>query len=265
MNFYQTIILGLIAGLTIFLGLPVAKIKNFSKTWQAFLNSLSTGILVFLLWDVITQVSESIEASLKTAHAGQPFLLIVLLIVFVLGFGIGLFGLVYFEGQYLARKVVNILEQQKINSLHLSVMIAVGIGMHNFSEGLAIGQAAVANVISLAIVLIIGFGLHNATEGFGIVAPLTALTKKPTWRLLGLLGLIGGGPTFIGTIIGYKVHSEITFVLFLSLASGSIFYVISELLHVSRSFKMREITMFGIFIGFFLGYLTDLFLVFIGR
>src|SRR6266508_2634036 len=79
---------------------------------------------------------------------------------------------------------------------------ATGIGLHNFSEGLAIGQSAAQDKLSLAYVLVIGFGLHNATEGFGIVAPLTGDAEPPSWRFLGLMGLIGGAPTFFGTLLG---------------------------------------------------------------
>ena len=73
--------------------------------------------------------------------------------------------------------------------------IAVAIGLHNFAEGLAIGVSAQAGEIALATVLIIGFALHNATEGFGIVGPLGGV--RPSWRWLGLAGLVGGGPTFL--------------------------------------------------------------------
>ena len=84
----------------------------------------------------------------------------------------------------------------------------MGIGFHNFGEGLAIGQSAAAGEIALALVLIIGFGLHNATEGFGIVGPLAADDDRPSWRFLVLLGLIGGGPTFLGTVVGQSWVSE---------------------------------------------------------
>ena len=109
-------------------------------------------------------------------------------------------------------------------------MIAIGIGVHNFSEGLAIGQASRSGAIGLATILIVGFGLHNATEGFGIAAPLAAVGARPTWAFLALAGVIGGGPTFLGTMLGYSVKSDAVFVLFLALAAGSIFYVIAELL-----------------------------------
>src|SRR5437016_2311766 len=80
--------------------------------------------------------------------------------------------------------------------------VAIGLGLPNFSEGLTIGQSAAKGELSLALLLIIGFGLHNATEGFGIVAPLSAEAVRPSWAFLCGLGLIGGGPTFVGTIVG---------------------------------------------------------------
>src|SRR6202035_4379985 len=83
----------------------------------------------------------------------------------------------------------------------LALMIAIGIGLHNFGEGLAIGASAARGAIGLATLLVIGFALHNATEGFGIVAPLAGEAGRPSWRFLLLMGLIGGGPTFMGTAI----------------------------------------------------------------
>jgi zinc transporter, ZIP family len=89
---------------------------------------------------------------------------------------------------------------------------------------------------------------------------LTTEADRPASGFLALAGLIGGGPTFLGTMLGYSVKSDALFVLFLALAAGSIFYVISELLHVGRRFQLRELAMWGIFIGFFAGYGTDLIL-----
>jgi ZIP family zinc transporter len=263
MNFITTVFLGAIAGFTIFLGLPFAKIQKLSHSWQAFLNSLATGILVFLLWDVISKAAEPIVNAMGEAQKGNPVSFIVLLCLFVGGFSFGLLSLVYFEGRFI-KSAPDDAKPLEISPLRLSLMIAIGIGLHNFSEGLAIGQAAGNNALTLATILIVGFGAHNATEGFGIAAPLTTLEKRPSWKFLGLAGLIGGGPTFLGTILGYSVHSEPIFVLFLSLAAGSIFYVISELLHVGRSFGIRQIAMTGILVGFFLGFGTDLILTWAG-
>src|SRR5947199_348495 len=104
--------------------------------------------------------------------------------------------------------------------------MATGSGLHNSSDGLAIGQSAAENLKSLALVLVIGFALHNATEGFGIIGPLTGEKTPPSWRFLGLVGLISGAPTFIGTLIGHSWTSENLSVAFFTLAAGSILYVV---------------------------------------
>jgi ZIP family zinc transporter len=141
-------------------------------------------------------------------------------------------------------------------------LIATGIGLHNFSEGLAIGQSAALGELQLATVLIVGFGLHNMTEGFGIAGPLT--DQPVSWKFVALLGLIGGGPTFLGTVIGIIFQSPQVFILFLALAAGAIIYVVAELLGVAKRFKAPEIVMWGLLIGFLLGYATDLIVTFGG-
>ena len=256
MGFPATLLLGAIAGVTIVLGLPIARTRNLSPTWRAFLNALATGVLVFLLWDVITGATEPIDAALGTARDGHPATFIVLLALFAGGFAAGLMSLVYFEARFLRRRP-SAAPDQSIAPARLSLMIAIGIGVHNFAEGLAIGQASRAGAIGLAAVLIIGFGLHNATEGFGIAAPLAG-GERPSWAFLGLAALIGGGPTFLGTLLGYSFTSDPVFVLCLALAAGSIFYVVGELLHVGRRFELRELAMWGVLLGFFAGYGTDL-------
>jgi ZIP family zinc transporter len=140
----------------------------------------------------------------------------------------------------------------------LALLIATGIGLHNFSEGLAIGQAGAKGAIGLAVVLIVGFGLHNATEGFGIVAPLAGKGDLPSWRFLALLGLIGGGPTFVGTMIGQAWVSEPLSVVFLALAAGSILYVVVELINVNRQLASKTVVMWGLLAGLVLGFGTEL-------
>lgn len=129
-------------------------------------------------------------------------------------------------------------------------MIATGLGLHNFSEGLAIGQAASTGAIGFAVTLIVGFGLHNVTEGFAVAAPVAAAGEVPSWSFLGVAGLIGGGPTFLGTLIGYRVTSPEAFVLFLALAAGALFYVIGEMFVVGRRFQQAPVSAWGIIIGF---------------
>jgi ZIP family zinc transporter len=260
MTFATTALLGAIAGLTIFLGLPIARLKNLSRRVQALLNATAIGILVFLLWDVITQATEPIHTALDAAKAGSGGAFGLLLLLFVVGFGAGLLSLVYFERQII-RPAAAEARLQGATPTQLALMIAVGIGAHNFSEGLAIGQSSRSGAIGLATILIIGFGLHNATEGFGIAAPLTMAGTRPSWPFLALAGLIGGGPTFAGTMLGYSVKSDAIFVFCLALAAGSIFYVIVELLNVGRRFQLRELAMWGVLIGFFAAYGTDLLLI----
>jgi ZIP family zinc transporter len=142
------------------------------------------------------------------------------------------------------------------------VVIAVAIGLHNFAEGLAIGVSARAGEISLATVLIIGFALHNATEGFGIVGPLGSVI--PSWRWLALVGLIGGGPTFLGSIAGYEVTSEPLELAFYALAGGAILYVIGEIWHGMRRYGYRELGLLMLTAGFAAGIVTDLVVVYGG-
>ena len=109
--------------------------------------------------------------------------------------------------------------------------------------------------------LIIGFGLHNATEGFGIVAPLASEGEVPSWGYLAVLGLIGGGPTFFGTLVGQAWVSEWLDIGFLALAAGSILYVVVQLLNVAAKLGHVEMLMWGLFAGLVLGFGTDFVLV----
>jgi ZIP family zinc transporter len=249
-----TLLLGAIAGFTIFLGLPIARWQRASLRLKALLNAIASGILVFLFWDVLTEATGQIESTIPHAQSGSSGEFIALVVLFFGGIAIGLLSLVFFERRMLVR------EQSDVSSHQLALMIATGIGLHNFSEGLAIGQASVTGAIGLATILIIGFGLHNATEGFGIAAPL-ASSGRPSWKFLGLVGLIGGGPTFLGTLLGSLVVNPQVFIFCLALAAGSILYVIGELFHIGRKFPARELVMVGLIIGFFLGYGTDLIVV----
>jgi len=141
-------------------------------------------------------------------------------------------------------------------ALRTGMTIAAAIGLHNFAEGLAIGVSAKAGEVALATVLIIGFALHNATEGFGIIGPLGGV--RPTWRWLGLAGFVGGGPTFVGSIVGYQVTSDALQLLFFALAGGAILYVIGEIWNGVRRQGHAELGLYLLGAGFLLGIATDL-------
>jgi len=264
MSIQTILLLGAIAGFTIFLGLPLARLKTLSSNLKAFLSMLATGVLLFLLVDVTTKMLEPIEESLGKVAAGEsPIPGTILLALLVAGLLAGLVGIVALGSRLHPKKTAPTPPESvhELDPKALSLIIAVGIGAHNLSEGLAIGQAAAAGSLSLAWLLIVGFGLHNMTEGFGIAGPLTG--KPVTWKYLGLLGLIGGGPTFVGTVLGISFHSPELFVLCLAFAAGAILYVVLELLGSARRYP-KPVVAWGLFVGFLLGMGTDLVLTVAG-
>lgn len=252
-------LLGFIAGVTILLGLPVARLGKLSTKTKALLNAISTGILIFLLVEItghlLEDSEELVEAALEgAATAGQALGFIGL---FAAGFALGLLGLVYFERRYLGEVKDGTPPAKRAQQVAL--MIAVGLGLHNLSEGLAIGQGYVAGELRLAWLLAVGFALHNATEGFGIAAPLSG--HRASWPFLGLTGLIAGGPTFLGAVIGGWWVSKTTETFCLALASGTILYVVGELLHIGRQLKEESVVSIGLLIGFFIALLTEFVIV----
>jgi zinc transporter, ZIP family len=272
MSTAEILLLGAIAGGTIFLGLPIGRLQNLSDATRAGLSALATGILIFLLWDVLSGAVEPIESHLQSRNWSDFFGLAALGLA---GFGAGLMGLVYYaewmksRGNRRATSLVGpgaaaIDEFEKRGRIErmtpgeqLALLIAVGIGVHNFGEGLAIGQAAANDLTALAVTLIVGFALHNATEGFGICGPMAGEGTRPSWRYLALLGLIGGGPTFLGTMLGQAWTSEAVSVLFFAIAAGSILYVVQELFAVNRKYGHTVLVTWLVFAGIVLGFATD--------
>ena len=286
MSFSQTLLLGAIAGATILLGLPVGRLRRSSPTLGVFLNSAAIGVLLFLFWDVLSAAWEPIDLALADYHETGDGLSTALGYgaIFVVGFSVGLLSLVAYEqwmNRAAARPVgprpgpgamsVGEVEARGLLSWsagrRLALLIAVGIGLHNFAEGLAIGQSSASGEVALATALVIGFGLHNATEGFGIVAPLVGdvdddgQRRIPSWGLLLGLGLIAGGPTFLGTALGYSYTSEPLAVAFLTLAGGSILYVIITLIGIALKSPRRDVMAYGILLGLFAGFATDAILI----
>src|SRR6266568_4412517 len=256
MSTAQTLLLGAIAGCTIFIGLPVARLRNVPPNVRGMLAALATGILIFLLWDVLTNAVKPVESALTGGRDGRFAWLATLLAV---GFAAGLLTLVYYDGWMKARRRKAFLGPGAASTAEFE-------HEHHFhglspARWLAIGQSAAQDELSLAYVLVIGFALHNATEGFGICAPLAGDADMPSWGFLGLMGLIAGAPTFIGTAIGQSWTSQAASVVFLALAGGSILYVVIELLNVLRGAGSKAMVTWGILLGLFLGFATDFVLV----
>jgi ZIP family zinc transporter len=147
------------------------------------------------------------------------------------------------------------------SAMRLGMSIAAAIGLHNFSEGLAIGQAAKGGEVQLAVLLVVGFALHNGTEGFGIIGPLAAGDVRASWPYLLSAGLVAGGPTLVGTIVGTALSSQYLFVAFLTLAAGAIIYVVAEMLFTGRRLGAWDITIWGVLAGFLLGLATEMVIV----
>ena len=290
MSLMSTMLLGFIAGVTILLGLPVGRLRSPAPTLRALLNATAIGVLLFLVWDVLSAAWAPIDNALTSAHGGKGGLDVAAGygVLFAAGLAAGLLSLVYYEnwmGRQLSRTKassmipgrrgpgamsVSELQARRPSRMatwsaarRLSLMIALGIGLHNFAEGLAIGQSAASGELALALLLVIGFGLHNATEGFGIVAPLAGdigpdgNMRRPSWGFLLAMGAIGGGPTFLGTLVGHEFTSEVVSVLFLTLAAGSILYVVTQLVGVAAKTRRPDILAYGLLLGLFAGFLTD--------
>jgi ZIP family zinc transporter len=275
MSATQTVLLGAIAGFTIFVGLPVGRLQNLSGPTRAFLNAIAIGVLIFLLVDVWPHAMQPVETALNAArnHSGSYWRFAALLTVAVGGLAIGLLGLVVYDTMLARRRLpplplgaaVLVRHQGPVarltDSQRHAFFIALGIGLHNLAEGLAIGQSAAAGELSLAVLLVIGFGLHNATEGFGIVAPLASDAVRPSWAFLFTMGLIGGGPTFVGTIIGRSMVNDFLSVGALVLAAGSILYVVIQLVGMAVQIGHKNRLLVGVFLGLVAGLGTDLVVV----
>jgi ZIP family zinc transporter len=240
----------------------------------------SVGVLAFIFVDVLANGMDIVNSALDAYKHGHRSLghVVALVALLAAGFAAGGAGLAVLERRMRplgARKppIAGGAGVEALTETHTSALtverdaarhralttgltIAAAIGIHNFAEGLAIGVSARAGAISLATVLIIGFALHNATEGFGIVGPLGDV--RPSWPWLGLAGLIGGGPTFLGSIVGYGVTSQPLELAFYAAAGGAILYVIGEVWTGMRRHGHRELGLLMVSAGFVVGVVTDL-------
>ena len=252
MTFPQTVILAAFAGGTIFLGLPVGRVRGLSPAARAALTTAAAGVVLFLIYDVIAQAVAPVDAALEAARAGSGAADFAVDAV-ALGGSVA-FGLL--SVTYLTQRMSGRARKTALSPQQVALGTATGLGLHNFSEGLAIGQSAATGATTLALILVIGFAMHNATEGFAIGAPL-GMGDRPSWGFLGLAGAVGGGPTFMGSLAGFVFVSPVLSILFLGLAAGALVFVFNEMMAASRRFSLPMVTGTALTLGFLVALGTD--------
>jgi zinc transporter, ZIP family len=239
-------LLGLFVGvLPVLIGLGwFPFIRRLHVRWVNFFLALTAGLLVFL---AVEALDEGLSAAGKVPGAFQGVGLVLLGVVGALA------ALYALDGAMRRRR------GGSLSPYYVAVLIAIGIGLHNLGEGLAIGASFALGEIGLGTFLILGFTLHNVTEGLGIVTPLAK--SSPRIGQLIALGLVAGLPTIVGTWTGGLVYSPILAVLFLSIGAGAIIQVVWEigklLTRESRQLS-APLNALGFASGILLMYLTGL-------
>lgn len=241
-TFLSFTLIGLYVGvIPVYLGLFwFPALRQLERRWMTFLLAITAGLLIFLGLDTL---AEAIE---QAANIPGPFQ------------GIGLVGIgavgTFILLDAISRRQVAIGRSESEQRLSLSYMIALGIGLHNLGEGLAIGAAFNLGEIALGTFLVIGFIIQNITEGLGIIAPI--LRDKPGIKNLLFLGLLGGAPAILGAWIGGFAPSPTLIVLFLAVGTGAVFEVVYETAKLIRKDTERNPVPLTVFSGVMAGMLV---------
>jgi ZIP family zinc transporter len=263
MSFAQTVLLAAIAGGTIFLGLPIARLRGLSARTQAILATAAGGVILFLIYDILAETVEPVGEALERTRDGAPAgEFAAYATTLAAGVAVGLLSVTYVS-QWLGQRSLGAAAGTAAMALSprdVAVGTAVGLGLHNFSEGLAIGQSAATGATTLALAMVVGFALHNATEGFAIAAPL-GRGERPSWGFLAAAGLIGGGPTFAGSLVGYSFVAPVLSILFLALAAGALIFVFNEVMSAARRLAGPMLVGTALTLGLLVALGTDFVLV----
>ena len=222
-------------------------ISKLSRSKYKFFLSLTVGLLLFL---GIHTAEEAIEISTENLSDVFNGVLLVATVAVVSFLGLN----------YVSDKLRNRAGASKLaGPVAIALMIAIGIGLHNFGEGLAIGAAIILGEAALGAFLIVGFALHNTTEGFAIAAPM-ARTKLMIGKLAAM-GMIAGVPAIFGAWVGGFVYSPLFAVIFLAIGTGAIFQVIVSIMRwiQSEDGKISNSSVLaGIAVGMIIMYITSI-------
>ena len=246
----DTLLFSAIMGLSIYLPLPVVLNKRTNQSATKLLIAIAIGILVFLLGDVFVDAAQSLYNSSLYGYGSSP----IYDVIFGLSMTIG-FLILFLAG----RRV-----KMSLTPTQLTMLVAVGIGFQNLTEGLVFGSISVAmGLTGAAMVVLVGFIFQNLTEGFPIASPFLGTTGDQKNALLIIVGalLIGGLPTIAGGVVGYYYNSTIFDLIFDGLAIGTMLYVILPMLrHLLREPDAAKLSIpyLGIFLGFILGFIVNL-------
>ena len=217
-------------------------IKKISKQKYHFFLALTAGLLLFLAIDSIEEAVEISDESLADSFNGTLLVSTAVVLSFL--------GL-YYSGN----KLVKLADSSKLTKpVMIALMISIGIGLHNFGEGLAIGAAVGMGSVAFSTFLIVGFALHNTTEGIAIAAPMSR--GKLMLGKLAAMGLIAGSPAIFGAWIGGFVYSPFTSVIFLAIGAGAIFQVIIVILKWIQEESDKNLSSLAVISGFAAGMLV---------